>query len=235
MATTEKKELIAVELDEATGLPAARYCRVDVVAKLFGLSVRRCHELTQEGIIPTIAAPKGGPGRARCYDLVPTIQKYVEYLSQKAFHKRGPTDREAELKTQKLEADIALKESQGELHRLKTAIAAGEYISIEEVKLDYARFFVSLKKFSMSIPSRTVGMIAGQLDPLEARRMEKELSAEIAALLDSFVVAGVTQKEAKAAASKNAKEAKEAQEGKEAKPAKTAKPKASKGAKDAGS
>ena len=205
-----KEELKPVELDEETGLPAARYCRVEVLAKLFGLSVRRCHELTQEGILPTIAAPKGGPGRARCYDLVPTVQKYVAYLSQKAFHKRGPSDREAELKTQKLEADIALKESQGELHRLKTAIAAGEYISIEEVKLDYARFFVSLKKFSMSIPARTVGMLSGQLDPLEARKMEKELSAEIAALLDSFVVAGVTPKDAKEAKPKAGKGAKDA-------------------------
>ncbi len=195
MATT-KEGLKEIELNEETGLPADRFCRVDVIAKLFGLSVRRCHELTQEGILPTIPAPKGGPGRARCYDVFPTVQKYVAYLSQRAFHRRGPTDREAELKAQKLEADIALKESQAELHRLKTAIAAGEYISIEEVKLDYARFFVSLKKFSMAIPARVVGMLAGQLDPLEARRMEKELSSEMAALLDSFVVAGVTPEDA---------------------------------------
>lgn len=39
-----------------------------------------------------------------------------------------------------MQADIALKESQGELHRLKTEIAAGQYISVEEVKLDYAKF-----------------------------------------------------------------------------------------------
>ena len=38
------------------------------------------------------------------------------------------------MKEQKLRAEVALKESQGELHRLRTEIAAGKYISIEEVK-----------------------------------------------------------------------------------------------------
>ena len=86
-----------------------------------------------------------------------------------------------------------MKESQGELHRLKTQIAAGEYISIEEVKIDYAKFFLVFKKFAMSIPARICGLVSGQLEPIEARRIEKEMSGEIAALLNSFVVAGVAE------------------------------------------
>ena len=66
---------------------------------------------------------------------------YVKYLSDKAYGKQHRTDKEIELREQKMQADIALKESQGELHRLKTEIAAGQYISVEEVKLDYAKFF----------------------------------------------------------------------------------------------
>jgi hypothetical protein len=92
-----------------------------------------------------------------------------------------------------MQADIALKESQGELHRLKTAIAAGDYISIEEVKIDYAKFFVVFKKFAMSLPARVSGMLAGQLEPLESRRVEKEISSEISSLLNSFVVAGIVE------------------------------------------
>lgn len=53
---------------------------------------------------------------------------------------REQINTEAELKEQKLKAEIALKESQGELHRLRTAIAAGEYISIEEARADYTKF-----------------------------------------------------------------------------------------------
>jgi hypothetical protein len=98
-----------------------------------------------------------------------------------------------ELREQKMQADIALKESQGELHRLKTSIAAGDYISIEEVCLDYAKFFVVFKKFAMSLPARVSGMLSGQLEPLEARRIEKEISSEISSLLNSFVIAGIVE------------------------------------------
>ena len=92
-----------------------------------------------------------------------------------------------------MQADIALRESQGELHRLKTSIAAGDYISIEEVKLDYAKFFVVFKKFAMSLPARVSGMVSGQLEPIEVRRIEKEISSEISSYLASFVVAGIVE------------------------------------------
>ena len=168
------------------------YHRVEVIAQLFGVTVRRVQQLTQEGIIPTTEVIVDGR-KSRRYDLVPTIQKYVKYLSDKAYGKTSRTDKEMELRQQKLEAEIALKESQGELHRLKTSIAAGDYISIEEVKLDYAKFFVVFKKFAMALPARVCGMISGQLDPIEARRIEKEISGDIGSILNSFVVAGVAE------------------------------------------
>lgn len=175
-----------------TGEVKGNLYRVDVIAQLFGVSVRRVQQLTQERIIQTVETFEDGK-TVRRYDLVPTIQKYIKYLSDKAYGKAVRTEKEMELREQKMQADIALKESQGELHRLKTSIAAGDYISIEEVRLDYARFFVVFKKFAMSLPARVSGMLSGQLEPLEARRIEKEVSAEIASLLQSFVVAGIVE------------------------------------------
>lgn len=169
---------------------ATNLVRVEIIAKLFGVTVRRVQQITQEGIIETVPAVDENGRACRRYDLIPTVQKYIQYLSDKAYGKAHRTDREIELREQKMEADIALKESQGELHRLKTAIAAGEYISMEELKMDYAKFFVIFKKFATSLPSRISGMLTGVLEPLEARRMEKELSGEIVELLNSFVVAG---------------------------------------------
>lgn len=171
----------------------AEIVRVEIVAKFFGVTVRRVQQLTQEGIIETVAAVDESGKACRRYELMPTVQRYIQYLSGKAYGKAHRTDKEAELREQKMEADIALKESQGELHRLKTAIAAGEYISIEEVKLDYAKFFVVFKKFAMSLPTRISGMLSGVLDPTEARRVEKEVSVEMAELLNSFVVAGIAE------------------------------------------
>lgn len=165
-----------------------QYYESKVIAQLFGVSVRRIQQLTQEGIIETTQVP----GEGRRYELVPTIQAYTKYLADKAYG-REQSDREAELKEQKMKADIALKESQGELHRLKTDIAAGLYITIEEVTLDYERFFLSFKKFALSLPSRLSRTLSGYLEPLEIRRIEKELHADIIKLLTAFVVAGVTE------------------------------------------
>ena len=164
--------------------------KVDVIARFFGVSVRRIQQLTQEGVINTVSVKADGKS-VRRYDLLPTIQSYIKYLSEKAYGKAGRSEKEVELREQKMKADVALKESQGELHRLKTEIAAGKYISIEEVKLDYAKFFVAFKKFATSLPSRIIGMLSGGIDPTEARHLEKELASEVNRLLGAFVVAGV--------------------------------------------
>lgn len=163
--------------------------RTEIIAKLFGISVRRIQQLTQEGVLPTTETAEG-----RRYDLVPTIQSYVQYLSDKAYGKNR-SEKETELREQKIKAEIALKESQGELHHLKTQIAAGKYIAIEDVTLDYQRFFVTFKKFAMSLPVRVMDAIGGytEVDPLNARRLEKLIQHEIQGLLEAFVVAGVTE------------------------------------------
>lgn len=163
------------------------YYKVDVIANLFGVSVRRIQQITQEGIISTVQTSHG-----RRYELAPTIQKYIKYLSDKAYGK-SKSETEAKLKEQKLRAEVALKESQGELHRLRTEIAAGNYISVEEVKVDYSRFFISFKKFAMSLPSKLAGRLTGFVDPVEVRQLENELQKEVTKLLKSFVVSATIE------------------------------------------
>jgi phage terminase Nu1 subunit (DNA packaging protein) len=192
MASDPKKKKTAKGFDEilgrGTGENGSCY-RTEVIAKLFRVTVRRIQQLTQEGIISTTEVVEGGH-TVRRYDLVPTVQAYIKYLSDKAYGKEHRTDHEIELKEQKMQADIALKESQGELHRLKTEIAAGKYIGLDEVKSDYSKFFITFKKFATSIPPRLAGMISDIVDPVECRRIEKEMVEETNQLLRSFVVAG---------------------------------------------
>ena len=75
------------------------------------------------------------------------------------------------------------------------ASAAGKYIAVEEVTMDYERFFVTFKNFAMSLPARLTDEISGYIDPLEARRIEKELHQKIRNLLVAFVVAGVSKQD----------------------------------------
>lgn len=177
----------ALYLDNNGKVAGGGYYRVEIIAQLFGVTVRRIQQLTQEGVLPTTETVEG-----RRYDLVPTIQSYVKYLSDKAYGKNR-SEKENELREQKMRAEIALKESQGELHRLRTDIAAGKFISVEEVILDYTRFFVTFKNFAIAIPARVADMINGYVEPVEVRRIEKAIQGEIRRILTAFVVAGVTE------------------------------------------
>ena len=163
--------------------------RVEIIAQLFGVTVRRIQQLTQEGVLPTTETADG-----RRYDLVPTIQSYVQYLSDKAYGKNR-SEKELELKEQKMKAEIALKESQGELHQLKTAIAAGKYIAVEEVIVEYQSFFLQFKKFAKGIAPRLVDTVGDfvELDPLQARQLEKTISLDVDNQLNSFVISAVTE------------------------------------------
>ena len=167
----------------------AQFVKVEVIGQLFGVSVRRIQQLTQEGVIRTVEVP----GQGRRYELVPTTKTYIQYLSDKAYGK-SKSEKEAELKEQKLQAEIALKESQGEMHRMRREIAAGKYLDADEVALDYQKFFVVFKRFALSIPARLVSMISDQVAPLEARKIEKEMNEEVKRMLTSFVVAGIIGK-----------------------------------------
>ena len=178
----EGVELIVSANGEITG--GSMY-PTTIIAKLFGVGGRRIQQLTVQGVLPATETPNG-----RQYDLVPTIQAYVKFLRDEAYGKNY-SEKEQALKQQKLEADIALKGTQNELHRLKMDIAAGKYISVEEATLDYARFFVAFKKFAQSLPGRLVSQLGGAIEPTEARRIEKELQADVTQLLRAFVVAGV--------------------------------------------
>lgn len=174
-------------LDNNGKVTGGGFQRVEIIAQLFGVTVRRIQQLTQEGVLQTTETVEG-----RRYDLVPTIQAYVKYLSDKAYGKNR-SEKELELKEQKMQAEIALKQSQGELHRMKTEIAQGKYIAVEEVILDYEKFFVTFKNFAMTLPARLSDKVGQYVTPLEARHLEKELQTEVKRLLLSFVLASVTE------------------------------------------
>lgn len=166
-----------------------KYQKTSNIAKLFKLSVRRIQQLTQEGILPTEETDEG-----RRYELCPTVQRYSEYLSSKAYGKSS-TEKEIQLKQQKLEAEIELKELQGDFHKIKNDIAAGRYISVEDVKADYRKFFVTFKKFALGIPSKLSTRLSSVCDsrPSEIRAIESELNNDIITLLSNFIVAGYSE------------------------------------------
>lgn len=185
--------------------------RVENIAQLFGVTVRRVQQLTQEGIIQTVAA-KDETGKAcRRYDLIPTVQRYIQYLSEKAYGKAHRSDREVELKEKTMEAQLKVKDLEGKLKEINLKIKDGQYIPREQVIADYVNFFTTFKKFVTGIPSRVVALLAGLVSAPEARRVRKELATDVAGQLASFVLASAAAgpEEVKADAKKRKEMAKE--------------------------
>ena len=111
---------------KAAKAPAAlntvpEWASTTAVAKLLGKTTRRIQQFTQDGVLETEVPPGGG---ARKYKTCETIQRYIAHIEQKA-KETAAASSTAELNLRKLEAEVELKESQGQLHKLKTAIAEG--------------------------------------------------------------------------------------------------------------
>ncbi|CEG29810.1 hypothetical protein [Bacillus sp. B-jedd] len=95
------------------------------------------------------------------------------------------------LQQKKLEAEVAFKEAQSELTRIKTDIANGKYIEKELVEAELSRFFLIFKKSAMSLPRKLAGEISSYVDPIEARKIEKGLSDTVNDALEQMSVDGV--------------------------------------------
>ena len=159
------------------------------IAQLIGRSTRRVQQLTQDGVLSTEVPPGGG---ARRYRTARTIQDYMAWQEQKAREDLSGSTLE-ELTIKKLQAEVELKESQGALHKLKTAIAEGKYLPAEQVQGDLSDFLRRLKQFSDRIPSRAAGTMSGYLDGAAARAMKKDLQQELDGLFEAFVAAAHIQ------------------------------------------
>ena len=159
------------------------------IAQLIGRSTRRVQQLTQDGVLTTEVPPGGG---ARRYRTARTIQDYMAYQEQKIREELSGSTLE-ELTIKKLQAEVELKESQGALHKLKTAIAEGKYLPAEQVSGDLSDFLRRLKQFADRIPARVAGTMSGYLDGDLARAMKKDLQQELDGLFEAFVAAAHIQ------------------------------------------
>lgn len=161
------------------------------ISQLLGKTVRRVQQLTQEGVLETEIPPGGG---ARKYRTCATVQRYVAYVEAKA-QETGENSRAAELTLKKLEAEVELKESQGQLHRLKTAIAERRYLPTEQATAELNEFLETFKRFALNIPARVAANLTGAADAVTVRGVERSLRKELEAMLETFVDAAVQREE----------------------------------------
>ena len=134
-----------------------------VIAKIFGVSTRRVEQLKTEGVIK-------GHGKPTKYDLLPTIQAYIRYLSDKA-NGREKKETTAELEEAKLRAEVDIKEAQMELKELQGKMHRAE--DVEAIMTDHVLF---LRSMLMAMPGKLAVDLSGtHTAPEQAERVKKEI------------------------------------------------------------
>ena len=122
------------------------------IAALFELTPRRIQQLTKEGIITATKE-----GNANRYDLLPTIQKYIRYLTAKA-NGREPSKKDAEIEGRRLEAEADLKRSKADIAALQLKELEGTMHRSEDVEAVMTDLVYSIRSMLVALPGRLAWM-----------------------------------------------------------------------------
>ena len=148
-----------------------------VIAKIFGVSTRRVEQLKTEGVIK-------GQGKPTKYDLLPTIQAYIRYLSDKA-NGREKKESDAQLETEKLTAEKRIKMAKAEMAELELKELKGDLhrsSDVEAITTDHVMF---VRSMLMALPGKlAVDVAAIQTAPEAAERIKQEVYAILQQLSD---------------------------------------------------
>ena len=121
------------------------------VAKVFGVSAKRVQQLTADGVIETEETPKG-----RRYPWEKTVTQYIAFLSEKA-NGREKKQTDANLETEKLSAEVRIKEAKAE--------------DVEAIVTDSALY---LRSMLMALPGRMAVDLANAKTAPEASEVVKK-------------------------------------------------------------
>ena len=139
-----------------------------VISKIFGVSTRRVEQLKTEGIIK-------GQGKPTKYDLLPTIQAYIKYLSDKA-NGREKKQADAQLETERLSADARIKKAKAEMAELELKELKGELHRASDVEAITADHVLFLRSMLVALPGKlAVDLAEISTAPEAAERVKQEV------------------------------------------------------------
>lgn len=123
------------------------------VADLFGVSDRRVEQLKSGGVI-------SGKGRPAMYEATGTVRAYTKYLADKAYG-REQKQTNAELETQKLDAEKRYKTAKAEMAELELQELQGELHRAEDVEAIMNDHVFFLRSMLMAMPGKLAVDLAG--------------------------------------------------------------------------
>lgn len=132
------------------------------IAALFDMTPRRVQQLTKEGVITAVKE-----GNANRYDLLPTIQRYIRYLTAKA-NGREPSKKDSEIEGQRLEAEADLKRSKADIAALQLSELEGTMHRSEDVEAVMTDLVYNIRSMLVALPGRLAVDVTGAATPAEA-------------------------------------------------------------------
>ena len=140
------------------------------VAQVFGLTVRRIQQLTQDGILVTEA-----DGKRRVYDLPDTVQRYIRYVSERLNAKSGIGA--AEIERRKELAEAELKEAKAEIASLDLKELWGKMHRSEDVEQKTMELVYAIRAMLQALPGRLAMDLAAITKPAEvSERLKTEIN-----------------------------------------------------------
>lgn len=126
--------------------------KVEIIAKIFQVTVRRVQQLTQEGILNTEEVVENNR-KLRRYDLMPTIMQYIKYLSDKA-NGREQKSSMADKEEEKLQAEIDIKKAKAKIAQLELDELEGRMHSAEDVESMTTDLVLAVRSALLSMPGQ---------------------------------------------------------------------------------
>lgn len=158
-------------------------CKTEVVAALFDISERRVQQLTSDGILQTVSVKEGGR-RVNRYDLAPTVQRYVKFLSEKAKKNAKKTD--AENESAKIEAEARYKQARAEIAEMDLRELRGELHRAEDVEEIMTKHVHAVRAMLMTLPGRLAADTVNAETTAEAAEIIKKAVNDILSRLSAL-------------------------------------------------
>lgn len=151
--------------------------KAEVIARLFGKTVRRIQQLSQEGVLPFEETPEG-----RRYDLLPTITSYIKYLEDRV-NKNGKSQSTIEREEKKLDAEIKYKQAKADKMKLELDELKGTLHRAEDIEKLTNEMVFAVRSMLLALPGRVAMDLAAINNPAE---VSAYMARHVAVLLDEL-------------------------------------------------
>lgn len=156
----------------------AGYCTTAVLANLFDITAQWVGELTKNGILrkhDTEVGPR--------YNVVEATRAYIKHLREKAAGRGDKDDDVVEKETQKLAAEVRIKEAKAKYAELELQELQGQMHRSEDVEAMTADLIYTIRGSLLALPGRLAVDVSAVRTPAEAAEVIRK---EIALLMQEL-------------------------------------------------